>query len=230
MAIWILDPGHGGDDPGVIGTYGRKESDIVLEAVLEAKKHLERNGEKVIITRNVDKNISFQERVKIANENGGKYFISFHMNEHIDSNEKGVQVLSIGEKDKQEQNILARLIRDEIFSGLRTEDKGVYLKFKDDYKDINMISIVVLGNYLTNTEVEKEFDSKKYGLLVAKACLAMVDKVLIVHPKCEPKKLQKRAWRLCVGYYNNFDSAAEAMEEMNRKGIKNAHVIPYDGK
>lgn len=230
MAIWILDPGHGGDDFGVVGTNGRKESNIVLEAVLEAKKHLERNGEKVIITRSSDENISFQERTKIANENEGKYFISFHMNEHINKDEKGVQVLSIGMKDKQEQDRLARLIRDEIFSGLRTEDKGVFIENRDDYRNINMISIIILGEYLTNLDVEKTFVSRKYGRLVAKACLAMVDKVLILEPIREPKKLQKVAWRLCIGYYNNFDSAAEAMKEMNKKGIKNAYVIPYDGK
>lgn len=230
MAIWILDPGHGGDDSGIVGIYGRKESDIVLEAVLEAKKHLERNGEKVIITRSDDKNTSLQERIKIANESKGKYFISFHMNEHINKNEKGVQVLSIGIKDVQEQDRLGRLIRDEIFSGLRTEDKGFFLEVKDDYKDLNMISIIILADYLTNSEVEKEFDSKKYGRLVAKACLAMVDKVLIVQSKSEPKKLQKRVWRLCVGYYDNFDLAAEAMKEMNKKGIKNAHIVPYDGR
>ena len=41
VAIWILDAGHGGNDTGIIGSFlGRKESDIVLEAVLEAKKHL----------------------------------------------------------------------------------------------------------------------------------------------------------------------------------------------
>lgn len=230
MAIWILDPGHGGDDHGIVGTYGRKESDIVLEAVLEAKKHLERNAEKVIITRSSDKNISFQERVKIANENEGKYFISFHMNKHINNKEKGVEVLSIGIKNENEQNKLSRLIRDEIFSGLRSEDRGVSVECKEEYKDLNMISIIIFGDYLTNIEVEKNFDSKKYGRLVAKACLAMVDKVLILQPISEPKKLQKKTWRLCVGYYDNFDSATEAMREMNNKGIRNAHIIPYDGK
>lgn len=230
MAIWILDPGHGGNDYGVVSINGEKESDIVLEAVLEAKKHLERNGEKVIITRGNDTNISLKERIKIANESEGKYFISFHMNENINNKEKGVQVLKIGVSDNQEEDRLARLVRDEIFSGFRTEDKGVMVNSIEEYKKLKMISIIVLGDYLTNEEVEKEFDSKSYGRLVAKACLAMVDKVLILQPKGEPKKLQKRAWRLCLGYYSNFDAAANAMKEMNEKGIKNAYVVPYDGR
>lgn len=230
MAIWILDPGHGGNDFGVVGTDGGKESDIVLEAVLEAKKHLERNGEKVILTRSNDKNINIEERIKIANESEGKYFVSFHMNEHINNKEKGVKVLKVGNKYIEEEDRLARLVRDEIFSGFRTENKGVMVKDLEDYKGIDMISIVILCDYLTNEDVEKNFDSKKYGRLVAKACLAMVDKVLILQPKSQPKRRQKMAWRLCVGYYNSFDSAAQAMKEMNDRGIPNAYVVPYDGR
>ena len=59
MAIWVLDARHGGSDTGVIGsTLGRKESDLVLEAALEAKKHLERNGETVVLTRESDIDLS----------------------------------------------------------------------------------------------------------------------------------------------------------------------------
>ena len=51
MAKWVLDAAHGGNDPGAIGKHGRREADIVLEAVYEAKRLLERNGEIVLLTR-----------------------------------------------------------------------------------------------------------------------------------------------------------------------------------
>ena len=65
VSIWILDAAHGGSDAGIIAATGKKESDIVLEAVLEAKKHLERNGEKVILTRSDDTYLSNEDRIKL---------------------------------------------------------------------------------------------------------------------------------------------------------------------
>ena len=92
MALWILDAGHGGVDSGVVGKFKRKESDVTLSAVLEAKKHLERNGEKVLLTRNSDDTLRIEERIKSANENKGCFFVSFHMNSNIDNKLKGVEV------------------------------------------------------------------------------------------------------------------------------------------
>ena len=58
MSLWGLYPFGGGAEIGHIGAYGERESTIALEAVLEAQRHLERNGEKTIITRKMDEYIS----------------------------------------------------------------------------------------------------------------------------------------------------------------------------
>ena len=50
MSLWGLYPFGEGAEIGHIGAYGERESTIALEAVLEAQRHLERNGEKTIIT------------------------------------------------------------------------------------------------------------------------------------------------------------------------------------
>ncbi len=229
MAIWILDASHGGNDTGIIGrTLGRKESDIVLEAVLEAKKHLERNGEKVVLTRDDDVNLSLEERINIAERSGGKFFVSFHMNSDIDSSTKGVQVFY--SKDNYDNERLAKLISEEILCDLGTNEKGVLKDESKKYDSVSMMTVLVYGEYLSNAEVEKKFDSKSYGRMVAKACLAMVDKVLLLIPVTEPKETQQRAWRVCIGYYRDYNEAIDVMVDMHKKGFKRAHVVPYNGK
>lgn len=229
MAIWILDAGHGGNDTGIIGSFlGRKESDIVLEAVLEAKKHLERNGEKVVLTRDDNVYLSLEERLDIAEKSSGKFFVSFHMNSDIDSTIKGVQVFY--SRDNYDNKRLAKLISEEIICDLGTNEIGILKDENKNFENISAMSVLVCGEYLSNEEVEKEFDSQRFGQIVAKACLAMVDKVLLLTPITEPKETQKRAWRVCVGYYRDYNEAIDAMVDMHKKGFKRAHVIPYDGK
>lgn len=229
MAIWILDAGHGGNDTGVIGgTLARKESDIVLEAVLEAKKHLERNGEKVVLTREDDIELSLEERLSIAEESAGKFFVSFHMNYNIDRSIKGVQVFY--SKDNYDNKRLAKLISEEILCDLGTNEMGVLIDKSRKYDKASMDVVLICAEYLSNEEVEEKFDSKSYGRMVAKACLAMVDKVLLLTPVTEPKETQQRAWRVCIGYYRDYNEAIDVMVEMHKKGFKRAHVVPYNGK
>ena len=198
MSLWLLDPFGGGAETGHIGAYGKKESHIALEAALEAKKHLERNGEKTIITRKNDEYISDDKRTTIINDSGTEVLVIFRMNSSDDINIKGVKVAYVNRSDDMEY--LAQLIKCEIQSELNS-----------------------------NSKVMENFDSKKYGYMVAKACLTYKDKVLLTGERMVPKKMQKRAYRVCVGYYKDYDSAMNKALELNEEGIKDAYVVPYEG-
>lgn len=229
MAVWILDAAHGGKDFGAISKDGIKESEFVLEAALEAKKHLERNSEKVILIRDEDKTLSKEERIDIANNTDADYFISFHMSFSKDESKRGVKVLVVNENEENYR--LGRLVRDEIFSDLRTNDLGVIKNNEYKiYNNLKSMGIIVYGEYLSNKEAMNEFDAKSYGMMVAKAALAFRDKVLLLSPVTEPKKTQKRYWRLCIGYYSDYDEAVKAMIKEHKNGVKNAHIIPYEGR
>ncbi len=78
--IIILDPGHGGKDPGAIGRYGTREKNIVLSIALRLKSILEQNGFTVYMTRSSDTFIPLQKRPQIANRKNGDLFISIHVN------------------------------------------------------------------------------------------------------------------------------------------------------
>ena len=82
LDVIVLDAGHGGKDPGTIGVTGVKEKDVALGITLKLgaliQKHLK--GVKVVYTRKTDKFVELYRRGQIANEAGGKLFISIHCN------------------------------------------------------------------------------------------------------------------------------------------------------
>jgi len=76
----VLDAGHGGHDPGARGN-GLREKDITLDVVKRLGRLIEKRTDiEVVYTRKTDKFIPLWERTKIANESGGKVFISVHVN------------------------------------------------------------------------------------------------------------------------------------------------------
>jgi N-acetylmuramoyl-L-alanine amidase len=82
LDVLVLDAGHGGKDWGAIGVTGVREKDVTLGVALKLGRLLEKNlrGVKVVYTRKDDRFIELDRRGQIANEAGGKLFISIHAN------------------------------------------------------------------------------------------------------------------------------------------------------
>ncbi|TMA36615.1 MAG: N-acetylmuramoyl-L-alanine amidase [Deltaproteobacteria bacterium] len=76
----VLDPGHGGNDPGAIGVGGLREKDVTLRLALALKPRLEARGFQVVMTRNGDRTLSLEERTAIAEGSRGDVFVSLHAN------------------------------------------------------------------------------------------------------------------------------------------------------
>lgn len=75
----VLDPAHGGTDPGARGAGGLRESDIVLDFAAQVKKGLETQGFQVIQTRQGNDNPSFDDRSAMANAQVGAVFVTLHV-------------------------------------------------------------------------------------------------------------------------------------------------------
>ena len=77
----VIDPGHGGHDPGTRGPTGLTEKELVLDVALRLKKLIEGKLEsEVILTRDTDKFVPLEERTAIANKQAADLFISLHAN------------------------------------------------------------------------------------------------------------------------------------------------------
>ncbi|MDJ0658204.1 MAG: N-acetylmuramoyl-L-alanine amidase [Crocosphaera sp.] len=76
----VIDPGHGGKDPGAIGLGGLREVDVILPISLEVSQILQQQGVQVMLTRNADYFVSLQGRTALANRARADIFVSIHAN------------------------------------------------------------------------------------------------------------------------------------------------------
>ena len=93
----IIDPGHGGKDPGSIGYKGTKEKDITLDVAKRLAKKIQKNLKvKTILTRDEDVWMRLQDRTRLANDKNGRLFISIHANSVEDRRANGFETYMIG--------------------------------------------------------------------------------------------------------------------------------------
>ncbi len=76
----VIDPGHGGSDPGAVGINGLRETDIVLEVSKKVSELLTKKGVNTILTRKHEKTLELQPRVTKANNSKADAFVSIHAN------------------------------------------------------------------------------------------------------------------------------------------------------
>ena len=76
----VIDPGHGGPDPGAVGIGGLRETDIVLDVGLQVAQLLQRSGVQVLLTRTSEVDVDLPPRVSLANRSRADAFVSLHAN------------------------------------------------------------------------------------------------------------------------------------------------------
>ena len=105
--IIVIDPGHGGKDPGNLGTgrYKDREKDVSFDVSLLVKQYIEENlpGTKALLTRDDNQFIELYQRTVIANRANADLFISIHCNANDNHRAYGTEsfVLGMGEKDQR---------------------------------------------------------------------------------------------------------------------------------
>ena len=122
--VVVIDPGHGGHDPGASGAKGF-EKDVNLAAALALKARLERSSRyQVVLTRETDTYVPLEERVRIAQRANADLFISLHSDSGPDADTRGASVYTLSDKAS---NRAARFVsRDDWFmKASLTGDRGV---------------------------------------------------------------------------------------------------------
>jgi len=100
----VIDPGHGGKDPGAIGPRGTKEKDVVLKIAHKLAKELHKNLKvRVILTRYHDIFLPLAERTAIANQHKADLFISIHCNASLKSHTEGFEIYFLSEEASDEE-------------------------------------------------------------------------------------------------------------------------------
>ena len=108
--VIVIDPGHGGDDPGAIGKKGTYEKDIVLSISREIRNEINKlPGYRAVLTRDGDYYVSFKKRLQKARDVNAGLFISVHADAARNRNAKGSSVycLSTGAASNEAARLLA---------------------------------------------------------------------------------------------------------------------------
>jgi N-acetylmuramoyl-L-alanine amidase len=116
----MLDPGHGGKDPGAIGVTGIYEKHVALAAAQELQHQLNASGRyRVELTRTTDVFIPLPERVGIAQQKGDALFVSMHADALSDRDVRGASVYTLGAQatDAQTAALAQRENASDRFSG-----------------------------------------------------------------------------------------------------------------
>jgi len=164
----VIDPGHGGRDPGAIGAMGTKEKDIVLDIALGLRDKLEKSGKyKVILTRDTDMSMSLAERVEFANSGRTDLFISLHINALPQKKENLIETYYYGPPSDEETLRIAE--QENRGSGLLTKDfENMIKKIGNTFKEQESANLASAIQHSLFTNVKKyDKDIADAGIKIA---------------------------------------------------------------
>lgn len=111
----VLDPGHGGADPGAVSANGAHESDLALDIARRIGHHVRAAGHEAQLTRTSDLATSLESRAKFANEWGADVLVSIHCNAATTTSARGFEVWTSPGKTRGDKlsDLIFDIVRDE---------------------------------------------------------------------------------------------------------------------
>jgi len=123
----VIDPGHGGVDPGALAVSGTLEKHIVLGQARVLRRHLKKSGRyRVHLTRDRDIFLRLRERVAIAQEMKADLFLSLHADSIKNSRIRGASIYTLSEKasDKEARLLAEKENKSDVIAGIDLNDKS----------------------------------------------------------------------------------------------------------
>ncbi len=122
----VIDPGHGGSDPGAIGFSGLKEKLVNISVAQQLVALLNQAGANVVMTRSGDQSVSHQQRMDLANSSNADLFVSIHANAFTNPESNGTESHYCAENDySSASKFLAHQLQRELVSVLNLRNRGV---------------------------------------------------------------------------------------------------------
>ena len=169
----VIDPGHGGNDPGGIGVSGVLEKDVNLSVALFLKENLEQQGIEVVMTRETDQGLysetaknkkkeDLAKRIQIIEESRPDVVLCIHQNIFTDAKYSGAQVFYY---EKSEEGAkLASAIQDQLIAGVDPSNNRVPKSNMNYYmlKQSPVPIVIVECGFLSNIEEEAKLGTLEY--------------------------------------------------------------------
>ena len=177
----VIDPGHGGPDPGAIGIGGIRETDVVLEVSKSVEKLLSDKGVKVRLTRKNEVDLNLPARVAFANNFDADIFISIHANASR-GKRRDINGLETFYYRGWRGRLLAKKIQKQILrvspgSPDRGVKQGRFYVIKNTKMPAVLVEIGFLTGRLDARRLEKTAHRKRIAYAIAKGILEFLSKV-----------------------------------------------------
>ncbi len=225
--IIVLDPGHGGQDPGAISKNGHYEKDLTLKMARETRELLQAAGYKVVLTRDKDIFISLRGRIQKAHAANADLFISIHADSAKNTSARGLSIYTISEtaSDKEAAALAERENKADILFGMdlgeyQPEVGNILIDFAKKYTmdQSALYASLVVKEMKKNVKLVPN-PHRFAGFVVLKS--PNIPSVLLemgyLSNRTEERQLQKKSYRrelaqALVRAANNYFKTVEALE------------------
>jgi N-acetylmuramoyl-L-alanine amidase len=147
--VVVLDPGHGGSDPGAVGIGGLQEKLVVLPIAQQVAAYLEQQGVQAILTRSDDRDVELEPRVQMAEQVNATLFVSIHANsislDRPEVNGAETYYYSSGAG-------MAQVIQDSLIQATGMNDKGIHSARFYVLRRTSMPAVLVEVGFVTGSE------------------------------------------------------------------------------
>lgn len=186
----VIDPGHGGTDPGAVGTNGQKEKEINLAVCLLLREMLKQYEAEVVLTREDDLTLELDKRAALANEKGANLLLSIHCNSHSTSLARGIEIWhsyfgEYGGAHYHGAKAVAAGIQKELVLATGFWDRGIKIKLIEDknsplwgldyffiLRKTNCPALIIELGFISNPTEETLLANPSFQEKIAKAILA----------------------------------------------------------
>lgn len=164
--VVVIDPGHGGPDPGAVGIGGLRETDIVLDIGQQVTSLLERQGITVVLTRNGEYDLGLEPRVQMAQQANATIFVSIHANA-MPANRSDISGIETYYYDSGKQ--LAAVIHQTILEDTGAHDRRIRQARFYVIRRTTMPAVLVEVGFVTGVEDAAQLNTSAYRSRMAAA-------------------------------------------------------------
>ncbi len=221
--VVVIDPGHGGKDPGAIGRKKTKEKDITLAVARKLEKKLTNiQGIKAVMTRNKDKYVGLRQRMNTARKHNAELFISIHADAFPNKQARGSSVYALslkGASSEAAQWLADKENSADLFGGVSLDGRSEELKktLIDLAQNATLESSLDIGSIMLKHIKQvshlhkKDVEQASFAVLRSPDIPSiLVETAFLTNPK-EEKKLRSRAFQ---------DRLATALQEATLDYLK----------
>src|SRR5690554_757338 len=237
----VIDPGHGGKDPGAVGASS-KEKDIVLSVGLKLGMQIEKNHPdvRVLYTRKEDRFVALNQRAEIANKARADLFISIHCNalDRRRTSPQGVETFVLGLHRSKDNLDVAKaenavIMYEEDYSvkyeGFNPNEPESYIIFEfmaNEFLDLSVYFASLVQNQLVTNSKRVNRNVRQAGFLVLRevAMPSILVELGYISNRQEENYLKSESGQasLAASIYNGF-------REYKREQDKKSHVFDSSG-